>query len=76
VHKPINKKYLSVEFKDFPYLGIWSSKGNSPSPFICIEPWYGIADFANHNKDYKQKKGIIKLAPDKAFKSSYTIKIH
>ena len=75
VHKPTQKKYLSVEFKEFPYLGIWSSKSKSPSPFICIEPWYGIADNANHNKDYKQKKGIIKLAPNRIFKTSYTIEI-
>ncbi|WP_452224012.1 aldose 1-epimerase family protein [Lacinutrix chionoecetis] len=73
VHKPTNKQYLSVTFKDFPYLGIWSI--NNKSPFVCIEPWFGIADHVNHNKDYKRKEGVLKLAPNKTFTSSYTIEI-
>lgn len=73
VYKPTNKKYLSVTCKDFPYLGIWSSKNNSP--FVCIEPWFGIADHTNHNKDYKQKEGVIKLEANETFKSRYTIEI-
>ncbi|MDG5490071.1 aldose 1-epimerase family protein [Psychroserpens sp. SPM9] len=73
VHEPTQKKYLSVEFKGFPYLGIWSP--NDSSPFVCIEPWYGIADRKDHNKDYRQKDGVMKLAPNDTFNCSFSIEI-
>ncbi len=74
VHKPTQKKYLSVSFKNFPYLGIWSKR--NIAPFVCIEPWYGIADRKNHNKDYTQKEGVKKLTPQSVFKCSFTIQVY
>lgn len=73
VHKPTNKKYLGVTFNNFPYLGIWSAKD---APFICIEPWHGIADNADHNKELKEKEGVIALAPQGVFECSFTIEIY
>lgn len=32
---------VTVEYGDAPYLGIWSSANGGP--FVCIEPWYGMA---------------------------------
>ncbi len=74
VHKPTQKEYLSVLFKNFPYLGIWSKK--NVAPFVCIEPWHGIADRKNHNKDYTQKEGVEKLTPQGVFSCSFTIEIY
>jgi galactose mutarotase-like enzyme len=74
VHKPTQKKYLSVSFKNFPYLGIWSKR--NVAPFVCIEPWHGIADKKSHNKDYKQKEGVKKLAPQDVFSCSFTIETY
>ena len=74
VHKPTQKEYLSVSFKNFPYLGIWSKR--KVAPFVCIEPWYGIADRKNHNKEYIQKEGIEKLAPQSVFSCSFTIEVN
>jgi len=73
VHQPTQRKYLSVTFNDFPYLGIWSSE--SKAPFVCIEPWFGIADHINHNKEYTKKEGVTKLSPNAQFRSKYTIEI-
>lgn len=73
VHKPTQKSYLSVEFLNYPYLGIWSSHRNSP--FVCIEPWHGIADSINHNKNFEEKEGIIKLQPGKIFSCNYSIEV-
>lgn len=75
VHKPTGKSYLSVTFKGFPYLGIWSAR-KPDTPFVCIEPWYGLADFASHNKDLIQKEGIQSLASNSIFKASYRIQIY
>ncbi len=74
VHKPTQKKYLSVSFKNFPYLGVWSKK--NAAPFVCIEPWHGIADRKNHNKDFTQKEGVEKLVPQGVFSCSFTIEIY
>ncbi|MGY5356007.1 aldose 1-epimerase family protein [Wenyingzhuangia sp. IMCC45467] len=74
IHEPTGNTYMSVEFKNFPYLGIWSK--NQEAPFICIEPWYGIADNVNHNQEITEKEGIIKLSPRETFHCEYQIIIN
>ncbi|TXI71430.1 MAG: aldose 1-epimerase family protein, partial [Flavobacterium sp.] len=39
-----NEPVLSVQFEGFPYLGIWTKPN---APFLCIEPWCGLADNVN-----------------------------
>lgn len=73
VHEPSQKEYLSVAFKNYPYLGIWSSNGDAP--FVCIEPWQGITDHKDHNKEFSQKEGVIKLLPNKTFNCEFTIEV-
>ncbi len=41
-----------------PYFGIWKQ---TQSPFLCLEPWWGVADFAEHDGDINNKIGILKL---------------
>lgn len=68
-----NNKNIKVSFEKFPYLGIWSKP--TGASFICIEPWYGVADEIEHNKQFEKKKGIISLEPNKVFESNYQISI-
>ena len=68
------KQVLTFDFKDFPYLGIWSK--NQKSPFVCIEPWFGVADDVKHNQQFSQKEGVLELGAGKTFDSVYTIAIH
>ena len=65
---------FTFNFKDFPYLGIWSK--NQASPFVCIEPWFGVADHQSHNQQLTQKEGIIKLDGGESFESLYSVEIH
>jgi len=51
---------LEIAFPDAPYLGIWTKPG---APFICIEPWHGIADPAGFSGDFTAKPGVFQLAP-------------
>jgi galactose mutarotase-like enzyme len=51
---------IRVGFPDAPYLGIWTKPG---APFICIEPWHGIADPAGFNGDFTVKPGVFTVAP-------------
>ena len=64
---------VKVEFEDFPYLGIWSQ--SAEAPFICIEPWQGIADSIDSRGIIEEKEGIIQLTPGEEFTSTHTITI-
>lgn len=68
-----NNKILKVEFKDFPYLGVWSKQ--NLAPFVCIEPWFGLADEENSNQNLEDKKGMIRLEKDEVFSCFYSVEI-
>lgn len=69
-----DKNWLTCHFGGFPYLGIWSR--NSQSPFVCIEPWHGLADNHSHDQELERKEGIQALEPENNFQCSYQIEIH
>ena len=68
-----NDKFIKLNFENFPYLGIWSKP--SGAPFICIEPWLGVADEIGTNQKFEEKTGILKLKKDEIFEASYSIEI-
>jgi len=68
-----NSHRITVNFKDFPYVGIWSKPNGAP--FICIEPWQGIADDENSTHHIEEKKGIIALEKEGSFLCSYSIEV-
>ena len=68
-----SSKILKVEFEDFPYLGIWSKP--NLAPFVCIEPWFGVADEEGFNQNIEEKRGIQVLEKNEEFKCSFSIKI-
>lgn len=66
-------KVLSMDFTGFPYMGLWTKA--TGAPFVCIEPWYGHADFEDFNGELKDKAGIQKLEVGQKFNSAYTVTI-
>ena len=68
-----NGEILNVSYTGFNYLGIWAKPNGN---YVCIEPWLGIADSESTNQNFKDKEGILKLAPNKTFKATYSIEIH
>ncbi|AJQ28592.1 aldose 1-epimerase family protein [Pelosinus fermentans] len=66
-------KWVTVAFKGFPYLGIWTKPDESP--FVCIEPWYGVTDTPGDSKQFSEKEGIQVLLSGQEFNSSYRISI-
>ncbi|MCR9249844.1 MAG: aldose 1-epimerase family protein [bacterium] len=64
---------FEFKFENFPYLGIWSK--SSESPFVCIEPWFGLADSVDHDQNYQTKEGINKLDIRKSFECQYSVRI-
>jgi len=51
---------LDIAFPDFPMLGIWQKPG---AHYLCIEPWQGIADPVGFDGDFREKPGVVELAP-------------
>jgi galactose mutarotase-like enzyme len=68
-----NQNFVKVNFDNFTYLGIWSKP--TGAPFICIEPWYGVADDINTNQNIENKKGMISLEKYEVFSTSYNIEL-
>ncbi|NAP00423.1 aldose 1-epimerase family protein [Halomonas sp. MG34] len=69
-------KGIQVDCAGFPYLGIWSKYNEETgkiAPFLCIEPWHGIADMHDTTGELKEKAGINKLPAGEAFESTYEI---
>jgi galactose mutarotase-like enzyme len=63
---------LRFDFKGFPFLGIWAAKN---ADFVCIEPWCGIADSANHNQQLTEKEGINRLNTNEIFERTWGVTI-
>lgn len=64
---------LTFDFKGFPFLGIWAAKNAN---FVCIEPWCGIADSANHNQQLIEKEGINRLDANGVFERTWRVEIN
>ncbi|EAF4424283.1 aldose 1-epimerase family protein [Listeria monocytogenes] len=65
--------YVKVSFPEFPFVGVWTAKPGTP--FLCIEPWYGIADGAGESVELRDKAGIEHLEPEAVFASEYEITV-
>lgn len=66
-------KSLTLDFSGFPYMGLWAPA--TGAPFVCIEPWYGHADYEYFDGEFKDKEGIISLDINNKFECSFTITI-
>ena len=67
-----DKAILKVNYDHFPYLGIWTKQN---APFLCIEPWCGLADSTNHNGNLEEKEGINHLPAGEDFLRAIRIEI-
>lgn len=83
IFQGLNSDYVSLKAKnsnyrvrmnisEFPYLGIWAKPA---APFVCLEPWQGLADFTTHNKQLEDKKGIVKIAVGEELKRSFEMEL-
>ncbi|MBA1434764.1 hypothetical protein EQ827_05825 [Lactobacillus bombi] len=58
-----------------PYFGVWSAypqKGD----FVCLEPWWGLADAQDSNGQISHKFGINQLQPLQVFNASWCAKFN
>jgi galactose mutarotase-like enzyme len=65
---------LDFEFEHYPYFGIWTKQPGAP--FICLEPWHGIASRVGDSGELTEKEGVLRLAAGDDFSCSYTIRVY
>jgi galactose mutarotase-like enzyme len=63
---------LTMDFEGFPYFGIWAAKD---APFVCLEPWCGIADTVLTNQNIVEKEGINILEAGSVFERTWSIEM-
>lgn len=68
------KHKVAMTFEGFPYVGIWSPP-KQEAPFVCIEPWFGVADSIEATGQLTEKLGIQYLAPAEQFNCHYEIAV-
>ena len=64
---------VEMSIAGYPYFAMWNIK--SGSPYLCLEPWYGHADFSAVDVAFADREGMLSLSPNKTFTTSYTIKV-
>lgn len=64
---------LEIAFPDTPMLGVWQKPG---ARYICVEPWAGIADPAGFDGEFREKPGMMQLAPgeSRSFRMDVTVR--
>lgn len=67
-----SQQVLSMDFEGFPYLGIWAKPDAN---YVCIEPWIGIADSVDTDRNFETKEGLIRLQANKSFIAAYSITV-
>lgn len=69
-----NGTTLDIGFSDTSMLGIWTKPG---AAFVCVEPWAGHADPMGYTGDFRDKPGVMTIAPgeERAFRMDVTVRI-
>jgi galactose mutarotase-like enzyme len=70
---------VEVMLRDFPFVGVWSKymeTDGTIAPFVCIEPWYGIADTYDTTGNLKEKFGVNMLGAGETFQAEYIMKFN
>ena len=66
---------VSVEFADFPYLGVWTAAKDFDTNYVCIEPWTSLPDATFVGGELKDKAGVRTLAAGAAEELTYRVTI-
>ncbi len=63
---------LTFKFENFPFFGIWAAVD---APFVCLEPWCGIADNIHHDHQLIHKEGINRLAANESWQRTWSVEL-
>ncbi len=67
-------KVLGVSCPQAEAVGLWAP--NKPGcPFVCIEPWCGIADYYNYSRNISEREYNHSLVPGNTYLFNYSIQV-
>lgn len=72
LHRPDGVTF-KFEFGNPPALAFWSHPTNGA--YYCVEPWWGVPDFVEPTREFKDKELIQKLAVGESREYSFSIEI-
>ncbi|MDX8491954.1 aldose 1-epimerase family protein [Mesorhizobium sp. VK22B] len=64
---------IEMSWQGFNELGIWSKPGGAP--FLCIEPWHGLASPVDFDGEFADKPGVMLIEPGAKRTLTYRIAI-
>ncbi|MDG4890894.1 aldose 1-epimerase family protein [Mesorhizobium sp. WSM4887] len=64
---------IEMSWQGFNELGIWSKPGGAP--FLCIEPWHGVASPVDFDGEFADKPGVMLIPPGAKRRLTYRITI-
>ncbi|RWA76873.1 MAG: aldose 1-epimerase family protein [Mesorhizobium sp.] len=64
---------IEMSWQGFNELGIWSKLGGAP--FLCIEPWHGIASPVDFDGEFADKPGVMLIEPGAKRTLTYRIAV-
>ncbi|MGI5962199.1 MAG: aldose 1-epimerase family protein [Lawsonibacter sp.] len=67
---------VTVDFPDFPYLGLWTPDKPFDTNFVCIEPWSALPDAVFAGRGLDEKPGIRRLSPGVTETLTYITTFH
>lgn len=70
-----SKFHINVWTRNAPYVSIWSQYPNTAN-YVCIEPWWGIADREDADGELEHKYGMNHLEPGKEYQAGFSITYH
>ncbi|MGX7032046.1 aldose 1-epimerase family protein [Pediococcus argentinicus] len=65
-----NDHGVALTVDNAPYIGIWSPYP-AEGPFVCLEPWWGIADPVNTDGEWSTKLAMNTLKPSENFNEHF-----
>lgn len=65
-------RMIEISFPVMPLLGVWTKPG---APFLCIEPWQGLADPQGYAGEFRDKPYVIEIAPGASRSLNLTVTI-
>lgn len=65
-------RQVAVHFENMHQMGFWQPKN---APFVCIEPWHGLADVDGYEGEFKDKDAIVGLPNGQRYSCRLVIEV-
>ena len=70
-----NNFHVNVWLRDAPFVGVWSQYPKT-ADYVCIEPWWGIADRTDTNQKLEEKYGMNHLEVGGTYTAGFSMAFH